>query len=647
MKDLIASIVKELNDANYNYYIKEDPIISDLEFDQKLKQLNELEMQYPQYKDPNSPTSKVGGEVVEGFEKIEHKNPMLSLDNAFSTEDLIAFDNRIKKELTKPFSYVCEVKIDGLAISLTYNQKLTHAITRGDGLAGENVTHNVKTIASLPTKLEYSNLEVRGEIYISKDNFERINNGIEKPFANPRNLASGTIRQLNNKYAEERKLGIFVYNLVEPEKYGIKDYYKGMIFLKELGFKINSQIEKCDDIEQVIKYVKKITQMRDTLDYEIDGIVIKVNEYEMQANLGQTSKFPKWAIAYKFPSLVATTKLNDIFWTVGRTGLLTPNANLEPVLLMGSTITRATLHNLKYITDKDIQIGDLVQVIKAGDIIPRVQEVFKKKHDNKKNQVIKPDICPVCQFSLEEKGADLFCVNQQCPSRIIEKINYFCSKKAMNIKGLGEGVIENLYNNNLINNYLDLYKLSYDDLIKLDKFQDKSINKILNSIQISLKTELYRFIMGLGINGVGVEVSKLLVEQIGGLDNIINTDFDQLIEIDGIGEVLAINIINFFNEQTNLDLINQMLNLGLIFNDLINKQTGYFTNKNIVITGKLNLYTRDQLKELLESYNANVRSAISSNIDYLIIGENAGSKYQKAQALNIPIITEDQLGEKL
>lgn len=648
MQKQIEKLYEELEKANYEYYVLEQPIMTDEEFDLKLRSLKQLEEQYPQYKKENSPTQVVGGEVIDSFTKVNHKTPMLSLDNVFTLEEFAAFDQKIKKEITTPFTYVCEVKIDGLAISLTYDQNLTIAATRGDGQVGENVTHNIKTIRSLPTTVPYADFEVRGEAFISKKQFSKINESVEKKYANARNLASGTVRQLDSTIAASRNLDLFAYGLVNPQKYNLNTYYDSMMFLQTNNFKINSEIKLCQSVKEVQDYIVQMSQKRELLPYDIDGIVIKVNEYDVQQQLGFTSKFPKWAIAYKFASERAITELEDIVLTVGRTGKITPNAYLKSVNLMGSTISRASLHNFDYILQKDIRIGDTVEIIKAGDIIPRVERVIieERKLDAPMFEI--PSTCPVCLSELTTINTEQYCTNDDCDAKHVERIIYFASKDAMNIDGLGEQNIIKFFELGLIRNYVDLYKLQYEQLITLDGFQAKSVEKILAAIENSLDTTLIRFVTALGIKGVGSSVAKILADQFNQLANIQQATLEQLIQIDKVGPILAQNIVDYFENEVNQKNIQAVIDLGLQLSyEQVEIQESIFTGKSVVITGKFEGMNRNEIKAKLEQLGASVKGSVSKSTDYLIAGLDAGSKADKATALNIEIIDEQKLKDIL
>ncbi len=647
MKKKINELYHLLRMSNEAYYMNQTPFISDYEFDIKLKELEKLEREYPEYVQENSPTKQVGGRADERFNKVQHKTPMLSLDNVFSAADFYEFDEKVRKELgNSEYTYVCELKIDGLAMSLTYNNQLMQALTRGDGQVGENVTHNVRTIKSLPKQLEVNDtFEVRGEVYIEKEEFANIVKREEKDYANPRNLAAGTIRQLDAKLTQNRKLDMFAYGLVNPQKYGHAKYSESMSYLKELGFHINEEMTICQNADEVVKYIEKITDIRHDFGYEIDGIVIKVNEYENQRILGFTAKYPKWAIAYKFKSEEVVTKLEDIFLTVGRTGKVTPNAKLTPVELMGSTIARATLHNLAYIKQKDIRIGDDVVLIKAGDIIPRIERV-----ETSLGEPFAMDLhCPKCSSELVQIENDHYCQNEMCPARQLEKLIHFTSKGAMNIDGLGEKLVARFIDENLITSFSDIYQLTDEKLTGLEGFKEKSINNLLQSIENSKQTELANFIYSLGIKNVGLEVAKVITKLYPTLEQIQVLTVSELISIDGIGEVIAQSVVDYFNNEINVMEINKLIEFGIKFNEIsvVETEENELTGKVIVITGSFSVYKRSEIKKRLEQMGAKVTGSISKNTDILFAGAKAGSKLTKATELNIEIWDEEKINNLL
>ena len=648
MNKRMEELYELINRYNYEYYQENQSSISDYEFDQLLRELKDLEEKYPEYKRENSPTNTVGGFVDNRFKKENINPPMISLDNVFNEEELREFDQRIKDNVDGKYSYVCELKIDGLAISIDYDNHITRALTRGDGLVGENVTHNILTINDLPKNIN-ENLTVRGEVYISKENFLKVNRSSDKQYKNPRNLASGTIRQLDGSVAKSRGLDVFCYGLVDAKDHGFDTYYDAMMYLKSLGFRVNEELEVCNTIDEVIDYINRITKKRESLDYEIDGIVIKVNELDLQEELGNTAKYPRWATAYKFKSSAATTKLTDILLTVGRSGKITPNAILEPVYLMGSVISKATLHNMNYIIEKDIRVGDMVEIIKAGDVIPRVEKVDTKFRDNQQPYIIS-DECPVCHTKLIKVDADHYCPNKECPARHEEGLIHFISRDAMNIDGLGEKTIIKLIEMGKVKKYIDIYKLTKKDLYELEGFQTKSVNNALTSISNSLNQEPYNFLFAIGIKHVGLETAKAILKDAKSLKNLLTYNYDNLIAIPSVGEVIAKSIIEYFDNQEHVDDYNLMIDefgLNQSIKDVKVDTNNYFNDKIVVITGTLNNYKRSELKNILETKGAKVTGSVSAKTDILVCGEAPGSKLDKAKELGIEIINEEELDKHL
>lgn len=648
MNKRMEELYELINRYNYEYYQENQSSISDYEFDQLLRELKDLEEKYPEYKRENSPTNTVGGFVDNRFKKENINPPMISLDNVFNEEELREFDQRIKDNVDGKYSYVCELKIDGLAISIDYDNHITRALTRGDGLVGENVTHNILTINDLPKNIN-EKLTVRGEVYISKENFLKVNRSSDKQYKNPRNLASGTIRQLDGSVAKSRGLDVFCYGLVDAKDHGFDTYYDAMMYLKSLGFRVNEELEVCNTIDEVIDYINRITKKRESLDYEIDGIVIKVNELDLQDELGNTAKYPRWATAYKFKSSAATTKLTDILLTVGRSGKITPNAILEPIYLMGSVISKATLHNMNYIIEKDIRVGDMVEIIKAGDVIPRVEKVDTKFRDNQQPYIIS-DECPVCHTKLIKVDADHYCPNKECPARHEEGLIHFISRDAMNIDGLGEKTIIKLIEMGKVKKYIDIYKLTKKDLYELEGFQTKSVNNALTSISNSLNQEPYNFLFAIGIKHVGLETAKAILKDAKSLKNLLTYNYDNLIAIPSVGEVIAKSIIEYFDNQEHVDDYNLMIDefgLNQSIKDVKVDTNNYFNDKTVVITGTLNNYKRSELKNILETKGAKVTGSVSAKTDILVCGEAPGSKLDKAKELGIEIINEEELDKHL
>ena len=658
IKKRIDELVQIINEADYNYHTLDNPTISDQEYDKYLRELFELENEYKEYIREDSPTQRVGGKVLDEFAKITHKIPMMSLSNVFNEEEIRNFDERIKKEGFNP-KYECELKIDGLSVSLIYEKgKFISASTRGDGIVGEDITENVKTIKTIPLKLnEDIDIEVRGEIYMSKNVFENINknriqNGLT-PFQNPRNAAAGSVRQLDSKIAAKRKLDSFIYHLPNPEDYNIKTHNEALNFMKKLGFKVNPNNKLVDNINEVMEFINYQTENRDKLPYEIDGIVIKVNNINEQKELGFTAKYPKWATAYKFPAKEVLTRLKDIIFTVGRTGQITPNAVLEPVLIQGSTVKKATLHNENYVIEHDIKIGDIVSIIKAGDVIPAVLGPKKERRTGEEKEFKMITKCPICNsFLIKEKDqADYFCPNEHCEARKIETLIHFVERDAMNIDGLGEKIIEDLYNLKYIKNISDIYELNKykKDIMELEGYGEKSVNNLLEAIENSKNNSLERLLFGLGIRQVGAKTAKILSKHYITLDNIINTTKEELSNIHDIGNIIADNIINYFKEERNIREINKLKELGLNMKYLNNSEiinNINITGKTFVITGTLSK-GRDEIKQLIEKNGGNITTSVSKKTDVVIVGEEPGSKYTKALELGITIWKEEDLEKNI
>ncbi len=657
MKERIDELIKILEEANYNYHVLDNPTITDQEYDSLFRELQILEEKYPELVREDSPTHRVGGVVLDGFNKVTHSIPMMSLGDIFNEEEIVAFDSRIKKEGINP-SYVCELKIDGLSVSLHYEKGiLKTAATRGNGTIGEDITNNVKTIKSIPLKLkEEIDIEVRGEIYMSKDTLKKLNEEREKKgeplLQNCRNAAAGSIRQLDSKVAASRKLDSWIYHLPNPEDYGIKTQWESLEFMKKLGFKTNPNNLLVTDVNGILAYIDAKGKERPSLEYDIDGVVIKVNNISEQKQLGFTAHHPKWAIAYKFPAEQVLTKLTDIIFTVGRTGQITPNAVLEPVIVAGSTISRATLHNEDYVINKDLKIGDIVSIHKAGDVIPEVVEVIKDRRTGKEKEFKMIDTCPMCGSTLirKEGQADWFCMNDNCPARNIEKLCHFVSRKAMNIDGLGDKIIEDFFNLKYISDITDIYKLDKyrEELIELEGYGNKSIDNLLEAINNSKSNSLERLLFGLGIPNVGEKTAKVLAMLYEDLDKLINESFDELNSIPDIGDIIAQSIVDFFNDERNLKIINELKNIGVntLYTGPKVEKNDNFYNKTFVITGTLTKYTRDEVEEKIELLGGKTSSSVSKKTYAVIVGENPGSKYTKAQELNIPIWSEDDLEDK-
>ena len=631
MKERIDELVTILNEANYNYHVLDNPTITDQEYDSLFRELQILEEKNPSLVRSDSPTHRVGGVVLDSFKKVTHKIPMMSLGDIFNEDEVRQFDARIKKEGINP-TYVCELKIDGLSVSLHYEKgKLVTAATRGNGTIGEDITNNVKTIKTVPLTLkEEIDIEVRGEIYMSKETLKKLNEerkAKNQPLLqNCRNAAAGSIRQLDSKVCASRKLDCWIYHLPNPEDYGIKTHWEALEFMKKLGFKTNPNNLLVTDVEGIIDYIHYKGKERPNLSYDIDGVVVKVNNLEEQKKLGFTAHHPKWAIAYKFPAEEVLTKLKDIIFTVGRTGQITPNAVLEPVIVAGSTISRATLHNEDYVKAKGLKIGDIISIHKAGDVIPEVGEVKLDRRTGNEKDFEMITRCPMCNEPIfkKEGQVDYFCINPHCPARHIEGLCHFVSRKAMNIDGLGDRIIEDFYNLKYIKDITDIYKLSCfrDELTELEGYGNKSIDNLLEAIENSKENSLERLLFGLGIPNVG-----------------------ELNQIPDIGEIIAKSIIDFFQNEKNRDIIEELkeLKVGMEYTGpkvVINEN---FNGKTFVITGTLTKYTRDEVEEKIENLGGKTSSSVSKKTSAVIVGENPGSKYTKAVELGIPIWNEEDL----
>ena len=655
IKQRIKELTKILNQANYEYYNLDNPSITDQEYDKYLRELINLEEKYPDLADPNSPTKRVGGEAIDKFQKVRHSIPMISLANVFNEEEIRDFDKRIRNAGFKP-EYVCELKIDGLSVSLHYEHgKLKFAATRGDGVIGEDITHNVKTIKTVPLDLGRDiDIEVRGEIYMNKATLEKLNRERESKgevkLQNVRNAAAGSIRQLDPKIAAQRHLDTWIYHLPNPLDYGISTHYEALEYMKELGFKVNPASRLVPDVDGILKFIREYTEKRKTLPYEIDGIVIKVNDIRMQQELGATVKYPRWATAYKFPAEEVLTKLVDIKFTVGRTGQVTPNAVLEPVLVMGSTIRRATLHNEDYCRALDLRIGDIVSIKKAGDVIPEVVEAKPERRIGTEKPFEMITTCPICGSTLVKKGnVDYFCVNDVCPKKNIEGLIHYASRNAMNIDGLGDEILEDFYNEGFIRTIPDFYHLQEhkEDIIELEGYGIKKVTNLLLAIEESKQNSVERLLFGLGIPGIGSKNAKLLASTYKNIHRLSQATYEELVQIKDIGDILARNIVEFFANPSNISLINTLEDLGVNMNYLgaETKENENFTDKKFVITGTLSFMSRDEAKALIESYGGKCIDSVSKKTDVVIVGDAPGSKYTKAVELGIPIWNEEKFRE--
>lgn len=655
--DRYNELVELITKANYEYHILDNPVtLTDAEYDNYLRELYKLEEEHPDWIREDSPTKKIGGVVLDKFMKVTHNIPMMSLADVFNEDEIREFDNRIKKEGIDP-KYVCELKIDGLSVSLKYEKGiLISGATRGDGVTGEDITHNVKTIKQVPLKLNKPvDIEVRGEIYMSKKTLELLNkereeNG-EPLLKNCRNAAAGSVRQLDSSVAAKRNLEVWIYHLPDPEDYGIKTHHEALEFMTELGFRTNPNNRLVNSIDEVMEFIQEKNDARKELPYDIDGVVIKLDDLHDHEIMGNTIRYPKWACAYKFPAEVVQTKLNDIKFTVGRTGQVTPNAILEPVMVMGSLISKATLHNEEYCVTKDIRIGDIVRIIKAGDVIPRVESVVMdmRPTNTKPFEFIKA--CPICGSTLIKKDAAYYCKNDDCSKKDIEGLIHFVSRDTMNIEGFGDATLEDFYNLGYIKRISDIYHLNkyIDELKLIEGFGEKSIKNLTNAIENSKSNSLEKLLFALGIRYVGKKTAKILAKEFKNIDNLIAADFDSLNIIRDIGDVIAKSVVDYFNSEENLELIQELKNLGLNM-DYLGTETEEetaFSGKTFVLTGTLDSITRDVAKEKIEALGGNCAGSVSKKTNVVIAGHDAGSKLTKAEDLGIDIWNEEEFLEVL
>ncbi|ARK28723.1 NAD-dependent DNA ligase LigA [Halalkalibacter krulwichiae] len=647
-----------LEEYGHHYYVLDNPIVSDAEYDALMQELIKLEEEHPQFVSDDSPSVRVGGEPLPFFEKVEHRSPMLSLGNAFSADDLRDFDRRVKQLSSGEVTYSVELKIDGLAVSLVYEDgKFVRGATRGDGTVGEDITANLKTIPAIPLRLkEAVNIEVRGEAFMPKGSFEKLNEqkeqAGEEKFANPRNAAAGSLRQLDPKLAAKRNLSIFVYAIGYLENKEIPSHHEAIAYLHKLGFRINQESKHCSDIEEVIAYTEDWVEKRASLPYEIDGIVIKVDRLDQQKEMGFTAKSPRWAIAYKFPAEEVVTKLENIELNIGRTGVVTPTAILTPVVVAGTTVKRASLHNEDLIREKDLKLGDSVVIKKAGDIIPEVVNVLTERRDGSERDFTMPSHCPACESELVrlEGEVALRCINPQCPAQIREGLIHFVSRNAMNIDGLGEKVISQLFDHDLVRDVADIYKLEREELLKLERMGEKSVDKLLAAIEKTKSNSLERLLFGLGIRFVGAKAAKTLALEFESIEKIKSATEEELVAVNEIGEKMASSIKRYFETPEVVDLIEELKSLGV---NVLYKgpkapaasevQDSEFADKTVVLTGKLHQLTRQEAKEKIESLGGKVTGSVSKKTDLVIAGEDAGSKRTKAEELNIEIWDEVKL----
>lgn len=656
-KSRVQELRDLLNQYGYEYYVLDQPSVPDAEYDKLMNELIEIEESFPELKTADSPTQRIGGQVLDAFEKVQHQTSMLSLGNAFNEEDLRDFDRRVRQAVEDEFSYVCELKIDGLAVSLRYEDGyLVLGATRGDGTTGENITENLKTIRSIPLRIkEPLSMEVRGEAFMPRKSFEALNEAKmerdEVPFANPRNAAAGSLRQLDPKIAAKRNLDIFVYAMTDTGELEIDSHSESLNLLDDLGFKTNKERQTCETIDDVIAYIESWQTKRPELSYDIDGIVVKVDSFDQQAELGTTAKSPRWAIAYKFPAEEVVTKLVNIELTVGRTGVITPTAILEPVQVAGTTVQRASLHNEDLIREKDIRIGDYVVVKKAGDIIPEVVNVIEEKRTGEEQEFTMPTHCPECESELVrlEGEVALRCINPSCPAQIREGLIHFVSRNAMNIDGLGEKVISQLFREQLIKDVADIYTLTKQQLIELERMGEKSADNLIAAIEASKENSLERLLFGLGIRHVGAKAAKTLAQHFETIDKLTKATYDELVAINEIGAKMADAIVAYFTQEEVQELIHELKEYGVNLTykgpKLVSVENvdSVFAGKTVVLTGKLEQLSRNEAKAQIEALGGKVTGSVSKKTDLVVAGEEAGSKLTKAKELEIEVWDEARL----
>ena len=649
VREEIEALRKELERYNYEYYVMDNPTVSDFEYDGKITRLIKLEEENPEFDDPNSPTKRVGGQVLSQFEKVEHTVQMQSLGDVFSEEELYDFDKRVKSALNEEYEYVVEMKIDGLSVSLEYEKGVfKRGSTRGDGFVGENITENLKTIKSIPLKIDTDAdfLEVRGEVYMPKASFEKLNEDREASgepiFANPRNAAAGSLRQLDSKITAGRKLDIFIFNIQQAQGIEYETHSEGFEILEKMGFKVSPWRNKFSSIEDAYKEIMRIGEERGNLPFDIDGAVVKINSLRQRELLGSTTKVPRWAIAYKFPAEQKETMVEDIVLQVGRTGVITPNAVFTPVRIAGSTVSRATLHNADYIAEKDIRIGDTVIIRKAGDIIPEVVEVNKDKRQGELKKFTMPENCPACgeRIVRTEGEAAHRCINGDCPAQILRSIEHFASKDAMDIDGLGPEIIEQLSSEGLIKDITDLYGLKYEDLVNLERFADKSAKNLLDAIEKSKEKSLDRLIFGLGIRLIGSKAAKTLAKRYGTMEALMSAETEEMCLISDFGEKMARSIAEYFANEKNREKIEKLKNYGLNMSYESTAVSNIFEGKTFVLTGTLPTLKRDEAKKIIEDNGGKVSGSVYKKTDFVVAGEEAGSKLTKANELGVKVIDE-------
>lgn len=650
-----------LNRWSREYYVEDKPTVEDYVYDREYAELVAIEEQYPDLITSDSPTQRVGGKVLSGFEKVTHDIPLYSLNDVFNKDELFAFDQRVQKAIGRPVDYCCELKIDGLSVSLRYeNGEFVRGATRGDGTVGENITENLKTVRSVPLKLKDAiSIEVRGECFMPKKSFVQLNQAREAEgkdiFANPRNAAAGSLRQLDSKITAKRNLDTFLYTVADFGPMKATTQFDALDELEQIGFHTNHEKRLCHSIDEVWSFIEEYHEKRMDLSYEIDGIVIKVNEFSLQDQLGFTVKAPRWATAYKFPPEEVETKIEEIEWTVGRTGVVTPTAIMTPVRVAGTTVSRASLHNGDYIKLKDIRLYDIVRIYKAGDIIPEVAQVVLNQRPADSEPYVLPTHCPICHselIHLDEEVA-LRCINPKCPAQIKEGLNHFVSRNAMNIDGLGPRVLSQMYDKQLVTDVADLYKLTEEELLTLDKIKEKSANNILTAIHDSKDNSVERLIFGLGIRHVGSKAAKILAEHFGDLETLSKSDFESIIALDTIGETIADSVVTYFSNEEVHDLMSELKQAGVNFDykgirsSQIETIDSPFKEKTVVLTGKLTRFTREEAKETIENLGGKVTGSVSKKTDIVVAGEDAGSKLTKAQELGIDVWSEEKMAEAL
>ncbi|OQO41313.1 DNA ligase (NAD(+)) LigA [Enterococcus hirae] len=650
-----------LNRWSREYYVEDKPTVEDYVYDQEYAELVAIEEQYPDLITSDSPTQRVGGKVLSGFEKVTHDIPLYSLNDVFSKDELFAFDQRVQKAIGRPVDYCCELKIDGLSVSLRYeNGEFVRGATRGDGTVGENITENLKTVRSVPLKLKDAiSIEVRGECFMPKKSFVQLNQAREAEgkdiFANPRNAAAGSLRQLDSKITAKRNLDTFLYTVADFGPMKATTQYDALEELEQIGFHTNHEKRLCHSIDEVWSFIEEYHEKRMDLTYEIDGIVIKVNDFSLQDQLGFTVKAPRWATAYKFPPEEVETKIEEIEWTVGRTGVVTPTAIMTPVRVAGTTVSRASLHNGDYIKLKDIRLNDIVRIYKAGDIIPEVAQVVLDQRPADSEPYVLPTHCPICHSELVhlDEEVALRCINPKCPAQIKEGLNHFVSRNAMNIDGLGPRVLAQMYDKQLVTDVADLYKLTEEELLTLDKIKEKSANNILTAIHDSKDNSVERLIFGLGIRHVGSKAAKILAEHFGDLETLSKSNFESIIVLDTIGDTIADSVVTYFSNEEVHDLMSELKQAGVNFeykgirSSQIETIDSPFKEKTVVLTGKLTRFTREEAKETIENLGGKVTGSVSKKTDIVVAGEDAGSKLTKAQELGIDVWSEEKMAEAL